>query len=337
MKLRFPDYYKKFRCIAERCTDNCCIGWEIDIDEITAERYDGAEGEFGKRLKDNINVSDGVKSFALKGERCAFLNDCNLCDIIINMGEESLCHICREHPRYYEWYGNIKEGGIGLCCEEAARLILTEGTHLYFETDVTDDLGDELDKELFCSLQEVRGGLFSFIIREDVSFEDKLNSLIEYADVLQDSLDNGEELPSVSVVNGEYSEAAVKELVSVYGDLEPIDESWNDCYGKLKRREYGDKKERSRDEEKMLLNILVYYIWRYFLKAVYDFEVRPKLMLCLASVKMTALMADEFEGDLLHRYVNAAKLYSKQMEYSTDNLEAFYDRCYGDLELRGIF
>ena len=34
MKLRVPDYYDEFQCIADKCSDNCCIGgWEIDIDE----------------------------------------------------------------------------------------------------------------------------------------------------------------------------------------------------------------------------------------------------------------------------------------------------------------
>ena len=35
-----------------------------------------------------------------------------------------LCDICREHPRFYEWYGEYKDAGVGLCCEEAVRLLL---------------------------------------------------------------------------------------------------------------------------------------------------------------------------------------------------------------------
>ena len=33
MILRVPEYYEKFSCIASRCKDSCCAGWEIDIDE----------------------------------------------------------------------------------------------------------------------------------------------------------------------------------------------------------------------------------------------------------------------------------------------------------------
>ena len=32
MKEYIPDYYKDFQCIADKCKDSCCIGWEIMID-----------------------------------------------------------------------------------------------------------------------------------------------------------------------------------------------------------------------------------------------------------------------------------------------------------------
>jgi len=40
MKEIFPNYYDKFTCIAGACKHNCCIGWEIDIDESTMELYE---------------------------------------------------------------------------------------------------------------------------------------------------------------------------------------------------------------------------------------------------------------------------------------------------------
>ena len=39
MVFRVPSYYKNFRCIADKCPDNCCRGWEIDIDEDTLDYY----------------------------------------------------------------------------------------------------------------------------------------------------------------------------------------------------------------------------------------------------------------------------------------------------------
>ena len=68
-----PSYCGSFQCIASRCRDNCCIGWEIDIDEETDQFYRTVKGEFGKRLEDGIS-REGTPHFRLKGEqeRCAF-------------------------------------------------------------------------------------------------------------------------------------------------------------------------------------------------------------------------------------------------------------------------
>ena len=75
-----PSYCKDFQCIAAKCKDNCCIGWEISIDASSAEYYKAVGGDFGKRLKENIAWGDDT-SFILKNERCPFLNKQNLCDI----------------------------------------------------------------------------------------------------------------------------------------------------------------------------------------------------------------------------------------------------------------
>ena len=54
MKLRVPDYYYKFKCIGEDCTDSCCIGWELDIDEESYEAYKKVGGEFGEKLRKSM-------------------------------------------------------------------------------------------------------------------------------------------------------------------------------------------------------------------------------------------------------------------------------------------
>ena len=33
MKIREPEYYSKFKCVADRCTDTCCRYWQIELDE----------------------------------------------------------------------------------------------------------------------------------------------------------------------------------------------------------------------------------------------------------------------------------------------------------------
>lgn len=51
IKLRTPGYYKNFHCISSECKDNCCVGgWQIDIDEETAEYYSTVNGEFREKI-----------------------------------------------------------------------------------------------------------------------------------------------------------------------------------------------------------------------------------------------------------------------------------------------
>ena len=58
MLLITPDYYDDFKCKASACTDNCCIGWEIDIDEDTFGYYKSLEGEFAEKFsKDNADYT----------------------------------------------------------------------------------------------------------------------------------------------------------------------------------------------------------------------------------------------------------------------------------------
>lgn len=319
MLFRVPSYYNSFKCIADKCTDNCCIGWEIDIDSDTAEYYRSVGGDFGKRLKENISDEN---SFILKGERCPFLNEKNLCDIIINCGEERLCQICRDHPRYFEWYGNIKEGGIGLSCEEAARLILTDNEYTFAES-LTDEEEEPVDEELFTVLLSAREEIFAMLDSEG-TLNEKLSSVLDLADRLQFFIDN-RETDAEYVPSEGTQEADIRAIVSLYSDFEPIDSAWEQEYARLISSEL-KLAEPTAEEEKYMLNICRYFIWRYFLKGVFDEEILSKVKLAVTSVLFIRLMT---EGDYsLEAWIEKSKLYSKEMEYSDENRELFYDYTY---------
>ena len=316
MKLRYPLYYKNFSCIADRCTDNCCIGWEIDIDPATGSFYDSVSGDFGKRLRDNIENG----SFKLCGERCPFLNDRNLCDIIINLGSEHLCYICDNHPRYYGWYGDVKEGGIGLSCEAAARLILTEGNSDYCELD-TDEEGEEEDEVLLEFLASAREKIFN-ILEGGGTFAEKASRILYYGEDLQDCMDMGltGTVSEPAQYEEEWDEADVGKFISLFSKFEPIDGVWTKKLASLNGRRATN--------DGFLTNIFIYFIWRYFMKALYDGDVLSKICFAAAGCLMISLMAKD---TTLESYISAAKLYSKEMEYSEDNRDALmYDLFYGE-------
>ena len=128
MILRVPDYYGDFECTAGWCKDSCCIGWEINIDEETAEYYESVPGEFGDRLHTAMYENeDGDISFRLgKKKRCPFLNGENLCDICIHLGEELLSEVCTEYPRFSLWYADVQQKCLSLSCEEAGRILFSK-------------------------------------------------------------------------------------------------------------------------------------------------------------------------------------------------------------------
>lgn len=116
----------EFVCIADRCKHSCCIGWEIDIDDDTFRMYQEIPGTFGEYVRSRIATEeDGTHHFILgEDERCPFLNEQNLCELILNLGEDALCDICSEHPRFYVESEDGFHMGYGLCCEEAGRILL---------------------------------------------------------------------------------------------------------------------------------------------------------------------------------------------------------------------
>ena len=125
MRIVMPDACRDFACLAGACRHNCCLGWEIDVDEAALARYQAVPGALGQRLRDAVDDTGESAHFRLTPEeRCPFLNAGNLCDLLIELGEDSLCQICADHPRFRHELSDRTEVGLGLCCEAAARLLL---------------------------------------------------------------------------------------------------------------------------------------------------------------------------------------------------------------------
>ena len=127
MKTFAPNYYRAFRCIADKCRHSCCIGWDVYIDEETLEKYKTLGGETGKRVRAHLcRKEDGVCFEMCESGRCPMLNERGLCDIILANGEGYISEICTEHPRFYNFFSDRTEVGLGLSCEEAARIMLSQ-------------------------------------------------------------------------------------------------------------------------------------------------------------------------------------------------------------------
>ena len=320
MILRTPSYYDSFHCIADKCTDNCCIGWEIDIDEYTAEKYSSVKGDFGKRL--SASISHENPSFITdENGRCPFLNKDNLCDIILNLGESALCDICTNHPRYFEWFGNVKEGGIGLSCEEAARIILTQKFSVS-EREISDEETDSPDDEsAFEFLYMAREKIISHLLDENVPLASAICDVIKYADNLENSVDSEKFILPEIEKGQEVFSPDIKDLLCFLLTLEQLCPDWAP-YISSAVEIFSEREIFAPETDGYLRNIAVYFIWRYFMKSVYDGEISPKINLMAISVAVLSFLFS-YGGDFsVDACSLIAKNFSKEIEYSEENLYA---------------
>lgn len=385
--LRRPVYYKEFQCIASACTDTCCAGWEIDVDDETLEKYRSVKGDFAKRLWNEIELpenEDGEPAhFKLaKCDRCPFLNAENLCDIFINLGEDYLSYICTHHPRYYEWYMGGKEAGLGLVCEAAAELILrpNDGEELeeLHEDDVPETEEDE-DLETELELEEkvfaLRARLFSLIKNsgssDGMSFDHLCDGLwqeaekvqAEYEDLLfaeesenieesdedryeagnedihvgWDKAEEQEEISDECSVNWEawsekfWTEQNLKKLLDFYLHLEINDPQWRSLLKQMKEQLSKLLRERKQFLKYYKMHVyeyerlLVYFLYRYFMKARYDGELKERISFALISTCMIQLVGVHHwlqSGELKHKaQIDICKMYAKEIEYDEGNVD----------------
>ncbi|MBE6897518.1 MAG: hypothetical protein E7475_00735 [Ruminococcaceae bacterium] len=337
MKQYRPSYYKDFRCIAGACSDNCCIGWEIDIDPQTDAFYQSVVGDFGCRLKQDILRDEHGSQFILRGERCPFLNEKNLCDIYIHLGEQALCEICTQHPRYHEWYGSIKESGVGLCCEAAGRLILSQDSLPSYEyVDIDEESSDDIDEEGFDALRAARNYAFELAKQHDwaalLSFGEELQDALEWEDWEEIRRLAAGEITLPPAPNTSVSPNSLQQLLTFLSELEPIDPQWpallrNICNklpevlaALLAYKATYPRWEADMDQ------LIHYFLYRYFCKSLFDEDVRSKTILPLvACIVVLLLNAETFlrKGSFtLDDQIFTAKQFSKEIEYCTENLEA---------------
>lgn len=324
-----PSFYDDFKCIASKCTDNCCIGWEIDIDEVSFDKYNKLQGPLGDEIRSKITVSeDGSRCFELsENDRCPFLNDSNLCRIIINCGEDTICDICKNHPRFYEWFPGVTECGLGLSCEEVCRILLQDekSFSLIEENDgeeiVLDSDDDVIESDTYIFLSAFRERLFDVLFSTETDFEEKL-------------------VKSLSLT-GNFCNEQIKiknfnNLVEAYKETEPIDEQWSVFIDGLGDNlqdilKIEDDFKKSTNGDMLYSKILAYIIYRHFIKEVFDESVKERVCFSVESVRFIYLcdMKTFFEkGDLtLNDRIENLKNWSKQIEYSEENTDYL---IYGD-------
>lgn len=343
MKLCVPEYYKDFKCIADKCKDTCCKGWEIDIDKRTSKFYSQVDGEFGNKLRENISETEPKHFIFNKNGKCPFLNNNNLCDIFINLGEEHLCSICSLHPRYFEWFDNLKEGGIGMCCEETTRLILSQDKPFKtYEIGIPFESCDNYNKNLFSKLYNYREKIIKYIENPDIPFKNRILNILKSVELIQKKIDKNQFVHDFEIkkFNPSATSNGIKSLLSHFLKLEYLDSNWQNYLrdSSTKHNHTENEFKKFNDENPQIIrylqNIAIYFIWRYFLKATFDKDIWSKINLMVVSllvIKYLYFCKWKENGKLLFEdCIDIAKKYSQEIEYSYENLDFLADAAYNN-------
>ena len=305
-----PSFYDSFSCIGEVCNHNCCIGWEIDVDDETAELYASVGGEIGKELSEKI-ANEGGRHFCMQSDgRCPFLNEHNLCRIILTLGEDALCDICALHPRFFNSFPGREEAGIGLCCEEAVRLLLKslEGFRLIEEFDDEEEGADPWVEHL----AEIRADLFAELAVEEKPFSKRLSNCCVRMGIPELTFD-------------------INEWILFFRSLERMDPAWDLALDKLESAAFPTHWEETLYDSRYG-RILSYFLFRHFLGAKDRVEAKSIFVFCVLGTCLIAALdkVDPLQAD------EHVRLYSAEIEYSDENVERICTKLRERFAFEGI-
>lgn len=311
MKVTEPSYYSTFRCLAGACPDSCCHEWEIFVDGEAAGRYRALSGELGDRLRQVLKAQEDGALMANENGRCPMWREDGLCRIQAELGEDALCGTCRDFPRLRHDYGDFVELGLELSCPEAARWILADTGEK-----VTREMPGgraEYDGQDMQILLHTRQQALELVRDESRPVNEMLALLLAFGYHAQSELDSGEIMEFTASVDGLKSLAkpgGEGEFLAFFQGLELLTQRW-------KQRLAHPEPEKWQKEYRSLAR---YFVERYYLQAISDFDVACRVKFCVISCLMIRLLG----GDLLQ----TAQLYSKEIENSAENVDALLDGAY---------
>lgn len=299
MKIVKPTFYKNFKCIAGECPDSCCQGWEVDADSDSLEYY--------KTLDNSLEIKKRIDSVLSKDEfdntiftlapkkRCPFLNDENLCDMHIAIGGEHTPYTCRTFPRFIYDFGATREMGISFSCPVASDMMYNTES-FDFETDVNSDLPtlNDIDAEKYFLLYKGRAEAYKIAKDKNKSIRERLNDLLDLGVLLQEKLfpydEGGDDIA----------------FFDVFKNPELINPEWKEKVENFSLKQVSDTQSNE--------NILMYFLYKYLMQAVYDDDALSKIKMAVIGVLINTYFGED--SWTVH-------LWSKETEHSQYNMDRY--------------
>lgn len=216
------------------------------------------------------------------------------------------------------------------------------------------------EKEIWEYIKEARDYAISVLQRRDIALEERLVDYLDFAKNVQEQLNKNEPRRIEQLVAGRKKEKensienlkeavmgdahfdrmeALQERITVFESLEVLDEEWPKALAHVKevlllsgmaekdyidlQREFSEYYKRRAYEWEQLL---IYFTFRHFMKSVYDYRFFSQAQFAVVSFLMIRDMdvvrfLDRGRCYSTEDRVDVARIYSKEVEHSEDNLE----------------
>lgn len=335
MKYVYFDYVNHFACLAGACPDTCCKDWQIILDEDAIARYQAMPGALGEQVRAAMLTEDGQTRFREQDGKCVLLREDGLCPLQAVYGQDALCRTCFTHPRFTEEYGQTAELTLSASCPEAARLLLEHTAPLRLEE--TEDGGpvvpNSLDPELYPALLSARAVSIQLAQDRSRPIADRIALILLLARRVQRLLDEGHE-ELVPVLTRRFAGRAYQDRSLVrLARLRSRSGRFFPCWMVLNNMEHLTKRFEALLDCAMRQdtppapfqdrfssayeNLLVYFLFRYALKAVNDRQYLARVESCVFHL----LCLQEFSDSAadVQALIPIVSLYSKEVEHSEEN------------------
>ena len=284
-----------FKCKKGDCKKSCCTLWKVNVDKKTIKKYKKVKGDFKAKINNGVDFTSCT--LKMNNGRCAFLNEDNLCDLIINLGEKCLSEVCAIHPRFINKLKGYKEMGVGLSCEEGARLLIN------FNGKIAPTVSPNLkklkgfEKEIIIFRQTLLQ-----IIYGEASIKEKLTKILSLLEVdinAFSSIDYNKTLSQMEVLDPDYKDKTAMFTSITYPE----------------------------NEEREIINLLAYFIYRHLITAVDKLDLKAKTLFSVFSTLYIHIIynnSKKVNKDIL-LITEIARDYSAEIEYSEENLFKLLD------------
>lgn len=311
MKEFFFNYYPTFKCIASKCKHTCCAGWEMKIDSETLAKYKSENSSFSLGLLKGVNFRKS-KFRTDKNKRCAFLNENGLCDIIINLGEKSLCKVCSSHPRFKNFFSDRIETGLDFTCEEATRIILSfKGKILPIP--FNDDNQTEKLSFIEERILDFRERAVSLIYEDNKTINEKISCLL-------------------SLCNAKIDDTDFKKVLKTFSRFERLDKSWGAKLKNIKENTFSFSVSENLKNcyEQFLVNSLYKHISNA--EDVLGAQARTIAVIFALWIINSIFNSEKICNDDFNLLCDIVRAYSTEVEYSEKNLSSLYDYAFTFIE-----